>query len=523
MSGLRGRITALVARLGGAKLVAAGAVVVVAVAWYGLSGSGGTKEQLLTVQPGEFIRQVSVSGKVIAAEDVDLGFSQSGRISRVYVKVGDRVGAGATLAEIENGDLRAAVLQKEAALETQQAKLASLKSGTRPEEIAVAQSTVDSDTAALDQATHALLNAIQSAYNSSDDAVHNKLDQFINNPSTFSAKVNFPVADSQVALSLETARPLMEKTLSDWQTGVGSLSATQDLSAAVTTANANLAAAASLLRLGSNVIKSAITTQSYPQATIDSYASAVATGRTNLDAQTTALTSAVTAQKNAAATLDKDKKNLALKQAGNVQADVDAQAAQVKVAEADLASAQAQLAKTVIRAPFAGIVSTMDLKAGGIASANASGISLSSSGTYQIESFVPEVNVALVSVGDTGDATLDAYGADQKFPVHIISIDPAETVRDGVSTYRTKLQFAGIDARIRSGMTANVVITTDKREGVISIPQGLVTEKNGAKYVPVKNGENTEQRAVTTGVISSSGSVEIVSGLRAGDAVVVSP
>src|SRR3989344_9021992 len=126
--------------------------VVVLAGGFMLFGGKKAEEQVITVEKGSFVQEVSVSGKVVAAQDVDLGFSQGGRVSGVYAKVGDFVQAGAALAEIENGELRASVLQKQAALEREQASLALLKEGTRSEELDVARSEVESDTVALAQA-----------------------------------------------------------------------------------------------------------------------------------------------------------------------------------------------------------------------------------------------------------------------------------------------------------------------------------------------------------------------------------
>ena len=146
-----------------------------------------------------------------------------------------------------------------------------------------------------------------------------------------------------------------------------------------------------------------------------------------------------------------------------------------------------------------------------------------SSGVFQIESFVPEVNIALIEVGDNAKVTLDAYGSGVVCEAAVASIDPAETIRDGVSTYKTILEFAEDDPRIRSGMTANVRIMTDEREGIISIPQGLVLERDGKKFVVVKAGEGVEEREITVGAVSSLGNIEIVNGLSEGDQVVLSP
>jgi multidrug efflux pump subunit AcrA (membrane-fusion protein) len=119
--------------------------------------------------------------------------------------------------------------------------------------------------------------------------------------------------------------------------------------------------------------------------------------------------------------------------------------------------------------------------------------------------------------------TLDAYGVEVPFEATVVSVDPAETIRDGVSTYRAILQFSEQDERIRSGMTANVIITADRREGVIAIPQGAIISRDGKKIVRIKVGEETLEREVTVGEVSSIGSTEITSGLSEGDRVVISP
>jgi multidrug resistance efflux pump len=107
------------------------------------------------------------------------------------------------------------------------------------------------------------------------------------------------------------------------------------------------------------------------QSTLDSYATSVATGRSSVNAALSALTSAQTAQKNAAAALDNAQKTLALKKAGPVQADIDAQAAVVAAAQADVQNAQAQLSKTRITAPFTGVVTNVDAEVGKIVSPTA--------------------------------------------------------------------------------------------------------------------------------------------------------
>ena len=493
-----------------------GAVGLVLLFW----GNGNHAEEIFVVHPGDFVQQVSVSGKVVAAESVDLAFSQAGRVSAVYAKVGDTVLAGTILVSIENGDARAEILQKEAAYSAATAKLKSLKSGTRPEQIAITQSSVASAEATLTQANQALVDAVRNAYTQSDDAVRRRVDQFMSNPQSSSPQLNF-IVSSQLELDVEWGRFLAEPTLAGWKTAVDSLKASSNLETARAEAVKNLDQMRSFLEKVASALNMVSPSSSLSQTTIDGYRADVTTARTNVNTAVTSLTSAVTAEKNSAAALETAKRNLELDQAGAVEEDIEAQEAQVKVAEADLISARARFQKTLVVAPFTGIVTKMDAKVGGIASSNSSAISMISVGTLEIESFVPEINAPLVKVGNEASVTLDAYGESAPFAARVISVDPAETVRDGVSTYRAKLQFIERDARVKPGMTANILITTEKKVNVIAIPQGIVISRDMKKFVFIREGGAVLEREVTIGSISSLGMVEIISGLRDGDTVLL--
>src|SRR3989344_3943376 len=236
-------------------------VAVLAAGWFFFFRGGASTDGLLVLELKPFIQQVSVSGKVIAAKEVDLGFSQSGRITGVYVAVGNYVSQGTMLAVVENGDQRAALLQKEAALENQQAKLASLKAGTRQEEIDVAQSSVTSD-------TQALIDELQDAYRAADGAVRNTLDQFLFNPLT-SPSLTFSVSDSNLKTSVESKRLAAESSLVAWSGSVFALSATSDLSQAASLAQSNLFAIASLLSDAGAAINRAISSTQISQTMLD--------------------------------------------------------------------------------------------------------------------------------------------------------------------------------------------------------------------------------------------------------------
>ncbi len=484
---------------------------------------GSSTDTFIEVSPQQFVQQVSVAGKVIAAQDVNLGFEGSGKVSGVYANVGDKVYQGQLLASIGSGDLQASLLQRQARLEAEEAKLSDLKKGKRPEEIAVSQSAVLSAKTSLDQAKESMIDTLSDSYTLAEDIIHNKVDQFIGNGRTDTPRLTFSVSDSMQKYDIESNRVKIEVVLKLWQTLVANLSTSNNLTESMSDSQINLNMVNTFLLKISSVVNNLSTdyNPNLSQTTIDKYKSDISIARTNLRTAIGAVTSGETQIKNAETALVTAENKLKLDQAGYVKEDIDAQMAQVKAAQADVDSVRAQIAKTVIVAPFVGVVTKMDLNVGEIVSSLGSSVSLISSARYEIESYVPEVNIALIKLKSKAKISLDAYGNDTKFDAVLSEINPAETIKDGVSTYKIKLQFTADDERIRPGMTANITISTDQRNDVIAIAPKALIKRDGKTFVLKKVDKEIIEQEVTTGAVSFDGKVEIVSGLKDGDTVVI--
>jgi HlyD family secretion protein len=495
-----------------AFLIAGGSIVL---------SQNGTGAELYTVTRQDFKETVTVSGTVTPATEAELGFAQSGRIAGVYAVVGQRVARGALLAEVENGDAAAAVAQKEAALAREKAKLDALMAGTRAEEIAVKESAVASAEVALVQAKEAVHNAIRDAYAKSDDAIRNQADQFFTNPRSTKPELTF-ITTTSLEAAAEAGRVEMERLLVLWQGDVRA-GGGGDTAEAARRAAAHLSTLASYLSTLSAALEEAIATSGTPQPTLDGWSDDIADARVTTNSATSALTSAVTAERNAAASLDTAKKNLALARAGTTPEDIAAKEAEVKAAEADLRAARAALGKTVIRAPFAGVVSRMDAKVGETASPGTPVAGLMSEGRFHVETYIPEISIASVAVGNSATVTLDAYGANETFGATVIALDPAETLREGVTTYKTMLQFDDADSRIRSGLSANIAIETGVKEQAIVVPKGAIAYRNGQSFVLKRVNGDTVEVPVTIGKTSALGQTEVTTGLEAGDVIVLNP
>jgi RND family efflux transporter MFP subunit len=283
----------------------------------------------------------------------------------------------------------------------------------------------------------------------------------------------------------------------------------------------NLDAVQTFLGRGALVLNSLSPTVNISQTTIDKYRSDISTARANVDTAIANIASAVEKLSIAQSSLSLAREELKLKQAGTVSGQISIQEAEVARAEASVENVKAKIAKARIIAPISGVVTKQDTRAGEIVAQNVSIISLISASKFQIEANVPEADIAKIVRGQRARVTLDAYGPDADFEANVVSIDPAETVIDGVPTYKTTLQFSKDDKRVKSGMTANVDIEGESRLGVLAIPQRAVISKDGEKTTRVLNADLTEAEIkIVTGLRGSDGFIEILSGLKEGDRVI---
>jgi HlyD family secretion protein len=117
------------------------AVLVVAGTWWWWLGRDG----------GETDGGLFASGTV-EATDADLGFQMAGRVGFVSVAEGERVTRGDELARLDARELEAALGAAAARLAAARAQLAELTGGSRPQELATAESALGAATKRVDEA-----------------------------------------------------------------------------------------------------------------------------------------------------------------------------------------------------------------------------------------------------------------------------------------------------------------------------------------------------------------------------------
>ena len=203
--------------------------------------------------------------------------------------------------------------------------------------------------------------------------------------------------------------------------------------------------------------------------------------------------------------------------------DTPIQVAKVEAAKATVLSYRSQLSRSQLLSPINGIVSKQTAKIGQVTSPGTNVVSVISK-DYILETFIPEVLIGGVKIGDSAKITLDAYSNRENFEARVSHIDPAETIRDGVSTYKVKLVFIDTRDLVRSGMTANIEIEIFRKVSASLIPErAIVIEKEESFVYVIDEKKNMNKKIVKLGEKDSWGNVEILSGLSLEDKVVLNP
>ncbi|MBU1683109.1 efflux RND transporter periplasmic adaptor subunit [Patescibacteria group bacterium] len=477
---------------------------------------------------------------------------------------------------------QAQLAQYEAALESVEAQLAEMEKGTRPEEITIAQTTVTNAENSLKNAETNLVNVqaqaevnLRDDYNSALTALLSAVNTGKNALLTLSdiqhsyfssssiSDINLANAKKEAVsllLGASNAGSYSTESISTLNGGVfgrvqslvtgwteeevdqaltDTIAALQKVNNALNTVpiTADLSATE---KAGINTAKTSISTEI---TTLTGKQQAIAVQKVTNSSAVSAAESEINSAENVLASAEDQ---LALKEAGYTYEQIASQKAKVRQAEANVSSQrasisqawanvsnyQAQIEKTILTAPIAGLVTKVEAEVGEVMFPSSTTyevqmpvVSIIGEGNFEMEVNVPEVDISNVKVGDIAIITLDAYGSDMEFEATVTEVDPAETLIEGIPTYKVTLQFTESDEQIKSGMTANIDIMTDMREDVIAIPQRAVITQNDAKFVRIlQESDGMEELAeveVTTGLRGSDGRIEITEGVNEGDKVVI--
>ncbi|MBZ4687957.1 MAG: efflux transporter periplasmic adaptor subunit [Clostridiales bacterium] len=190
--------------------------------------------------------------------------------------------------------------------------------------------------------------------------------------------------------------------------------------------------------------------------------------------------------------------------------------AQVKQAEAALEQAKYNLANTIITSPISGIVTSVDLEEGEMASPGIAVARVVNMDKVYIESSVTENQVNHLEVGQKVDVIIGAISTEPLVGT-VYSVSPAA---DESKSYPVKVELENSGYTIKPGMFAEVEIILAEKNNVISVPLGVIVERNGEEGVFVVEGNNAVFKKIVRG-LDDGENVEVLSGLKEGEKLVV--
>jgi HlyD family secretion protein len=376
---------------------------------------------------------ISASGEVVPAQWTTLSFSQAGTIVDLPVKEGDRVKAGDLIAQLDAVDLKASLLQKQAAVQTAEAQLAQLTAAPRPDEIEAAKQAI---AAAKDRVAAAV-------------AQRDQMKSSISQADITEAQTQVYAAQVQ----LDNLNESMNKVI---KRGGFALSAGESLD---------------------NYIKITELQRATAQAALDELL------RGPTPNQLRVANARITL---ANAEMDAAQARLNLLQAGPLAQDVAVAQAKVDQAKADEIAVQAQIDQTKLVAPFDGIIANVAVDVNQFVGPGQPIVQLADRAGLRVETTdLDEKDVARLNVGDHAAVTFDALPGTEVNGT-ITRLAPKAKEGTGVN-FTAVIQLDQIPEAVQWGMTANAELTPAEAV-VVAQSSGIRDAKISAngKVVPAQ-------------------------------------
>ena len=199
------------------------------------------------------------------------------------------------------------------------------------------------------------------------------------------------------------------------------------------------------------------------------------------------------------------------------QNDLEGQASAVAQAVARRDMSRVELAQCQLLAPFAGRVALFDVSLGAYVTPGEALLHLDDLSSMRLDLAVPERYLAQLQLGARLQAIAAAW-PEQPFSGEIVAID--SRVDSESLTIKVRVRFANPDRRLRPGMLVQVALPFAS-ERLPLIPMQAVEFQGEQRFVYLLDGEQkVARRAVVLGDAQGS-QVSVVSGLQAGERLVV--
>ncbi len=520
---------------GGIALLIAGSAVLVW--WTGGGGdpSAGQAETTVIAATGDLDAAATASGRVEARRQAGLAFQQGGTVAEVLVEAGMPVQAGDPLVRLDSTDLQRAVLEAEQALLIQEQQLANLTAPPSAAELAVAEANVASAQARLDSLqsgpTAAEIAASEATLRASEADVTAAAARLESAQSGGTAEdrlgAEFALEAAQTAYTRaeEAHRASYDCTWND-QTGafdcVGG--SDREKAARVTASQAYADLVAAQERLANLQPGAAAEAIASAQASLTSAVARRDAARARHDLLLAGGSEADRAA--AAAALARAQAQLETLREGPAATQIARQEALVEQAHVAVARANLALEKSVLAAPFRGVVTAVNTSPGEMTSGLV--VELIDMDSLEVVLDVDEVDIGEIAIGQPAGVTLPGWPG-TTLDGAVVAIAPENEANSaGTVVYQVRLSLPAGALPLREGMTADARLVTARREGVLLLPNAAIKadRANGTFSVDVVSGREANGTLIVTETPITIGLrdgefTQITAGITAGTEVAI--
>jgi HlyD family secretion protein len=222
---------------------------------------------------------------------------------------------------------------------------------------------------------------------------------------------------------------------------------------------------------------------------------------------------------------DKSVAQIAVDKAKERQAD-----AQVQQAEASLKQLEEQLSYTTVTSPIDGVVLSRDVQVGDAVSSilvlgSTATLVMTLGDTHQVyvKGKVDESDIAKVYLGQAARIKVQSF-PNRTFAGSVTKIAPLGVEKDNVTTFEVQISIDNPGGELKANMTANGEIVLEEHKNALSIPEQAVLydkDRNASVWVPDTHSKDGHRIVSIKTGISNGSRIEVLSGLKAGDKVVL--
>ncbi|HMG01746.1 MAG TPA: efflux RND transporter periplasmic adaptor subunit [Edaphobacter sp.] len=204
--------------------------------------------------------------------------------------------------------------------------------------------------------------------------------------------------------------------------------------------------------------------------------------------------------------------------------------AQVQQSQASLKQLQEQLSYTTIVSPMDGVILSRDVELGDAVSSilvmgSTATLVMTIGDTTQVyvQGKVDESDIGKVYMGQPARIKVESF-KDKTFLGKVTKIAPLGVEKDNVTTFEVRVSIDNPGGELKANMTANAEILLDEHKGVLTIPEQAVIydkDRNASVEVPDPKEKKGRRKVTIKAGISNGTRTEVLSGLNAGDTVIL--